>query len=319
MATQRNEVRTEGRAAVRIGTRGSKLALIQAGQVRAGLIAAHADLTADDVELVVIRTTGDRVTDRPLADIGGKGLFAKEVEEALLAGDIDIAVHSMKDLETILPDGVAVPCVLPREDPRDAFISATVNNIATLPRGAVVGTSSQRRRAQLMHSRRDLEIIMFRGNVDTRLAKIDRGEAVATLLALAGLNRLGLADRATAVLDPQVMLPAAGQGAVGVECRAGDERAHALIAPLEDPDTHTCIICERGVLAALDGSCHTPIAAYARLVEGQLHLTARVLRLDGSEMLETRRDGPAGDAEALGRDAGAELRSRAGPDFFVET
>ena len=319
MVTQRNEERTEGRAAVRIGTRGSKLALTQAGQVRGGLIAAHADLTADDVELVVIRTTGDRVTDRPLADIGGKGLFAKEVEEALLAGDIDIAVHSMKDLETVLPDGIVVPCVLPREDPRDAFISATVNNIAALPRGAVVGTSSQRRRAQLLYSRRDLEIVMFRGNVDTRLAKIGRGEAVATLLAVAGLNRLGLADRATAVLDPEVMLPAAGQGAVGIECRTGDERAHALIVPLEDADTHTCIICERGVLAALDGSCHTPIAAYARLVEGQLDLTARVLRLDGSEMLETRRKGPVGDAEILGRDAGAELRSRAGPDFFADT
>jgi len=315
MATQR----AEGRAAVRIGTRGSKLALTQAEQVRAGLIAAHADLTADDVELVVIRTTGDRVTDRPLADIGGKGLFAKEVEEALLASEIDIGVHSMKDLETVLPDGVVVPCVLPREDPRDAFISATVNNIAALPQGAVVGTSSQRRRAQLVHSRPDLEIIMFRGNVDTRLAKIDRGEAVATLLALAGLNRLGLADRATAVLDPEFMLPAAGQGAVGIECRTGDEWAHALIAPLEDPDTHTCIVCERGVLAALDGSCHTPIAAYARFLDGQLHLTARVLRLDGSEMLETRRNGLAKDAESLGRDAGAELRSRASPDFFAES
>ena len=318
MAAQRTEGHTEGRATVRIGTRGSKLALTQAGQVRAGLIAAHADLTADDVELVVISTTGDRVTDRPLADIGGKGLFAKEVEEALLASDIDIAVHSMKDLETVLPDGIVVPCILPREDPRDAFISTTVNSIAALPQGAVVGTSSQRRRAQLMHGRPDLEIVMFRGNVDTRLAKIDRGEAAATLLALAGLNRLGLADRATAVLDPEVMLPAAGQGAVGIECRTNDERAHALIAPLEDPDTHTCIICERGVLAALDGSCHTPIAAHARLAEGQLRLTARVLRLDGSEMLETRRDGNPGDAEALGRDAGAELRSRAGPDFFAD-
>ena len=311
--------RTDGRTAVRIGTRGSKLALAQAELVRAGLLSAHENLVGEDVELVVIRTTGDRVIDRPLADIGGKGLFAKEVEEALLAGDIDIAVHSMKDLETVLPEGVTVPCMLPREDARDAFVSAIADNVAALPRGATVGTSSQRRRAQLKHRRDDLEIVMFRGNVDTRLAKVDRGEVAATLLALAGLKRLGLADRATAVLDPAVMLPAAGQGAVGVECRWGDERAHALVAPLDDPDTHTCIICERGVLAALDGSCHTPIAAHARIAGDRLHLTARVLRPDGSEMLETRRDGAPGEAEAIGRDAGSELRLRAGPDFFTDS
>ena len=309
--------RTGARAAVRIGTRGSRLALAQAEHVRAGLVAAHDDLTADDVELVVIRTTGDRVTDRPLAEVGGKGLFAKEVEEALLAGDVDIAVHSMKDLETVLPDGVSVPCMLPREDPRDVFISAVADSIAALPEGAVVGTASQRRRAQLKHARKDLEIVMFRGTVDTRLAKVQRGDVAATLLALAGLNRLGLAKRATAVLEPEEMLPAAGQGAVGVECRSGDTRGHDLVMPLGDPDTHTCITCERSVLAALGGTCHTPIAAHARLSGDRLQLTARVLRTDGSEMLETRRDGVPADAEALGHDAGAELRSRAGPDFFA--
>tara|TARA_A100001037_G_scaffold275384_1_gene273853 strand:- start:1912 stop:2859 length:948 start_codon:yes stop_codon:yes gene_type:complete len=310
--------RTDGSAAVRIGTRGSKLALAQAGQVRAELAAAHENLTIDDIELIVIRTTGDRVTDRPLADIGGKGLFAKEVEEALLAGDIDIAVHSMKDLETVLPDGVEVPCILPRENARDAFISAAASSIDELPSGAIVGTSSQRRRAQLCYRRKDLEIVMFRGNVDTRLAKIDRGDVAATLLAMAGLNRLGLAGRATAVLEPEDMLPAAGQGAVGIECRIGDTSARDLIAPLNDPVTQTCIICERSVLAALDGSCHTPIAAHARIEDGQLQLTARVLRPDGSEMHETRREGDPAEAGALGTDAGAELRARAGPDFFAE-
>ena len=303
---------------MRIGTRGSKLALTQAGQTKAGLVSAHTDLTPEDIELVVIRTTGDRVTDRPLAEIGGKGLFSKELEEALLAGDIDLAVHSMKDMETVLPEGLTVPCMLPREDPRDVFVSATADTLEALPRGAVIGTSSLRRRAQLRHRHANLDVVPIRGNVDTRLAKVARGEVDAILLALAGLNRLGLADQATAILDPEDMLPAAGQGAIGIECRVGDERTHALIAPINDADTHTCVTCERAALAALDGSCHTPIAAYARIETGRLHLTARVLRPDGSEMLETRRDGTPGDAVHLGRDAGAELRSRAGPDFFAE-
>lgn len=315
MAAQRTDA--GARAAVRIGTRGSKLALAQAEQVRAGLAAAHDALTADDIELVVIRTAGDRVTDRPLADVGGKGLFAKEIEEALLAGDVDIAVHSMKDLETALPDGLSVPCIPPREDPRDAFVSTVADSIDALPAGAVVGTASQRRRAHLKHVREDLDIVMFRGNVDTRLAKIERGDVAATLLALAGLNRLGLAGRATAVLKPEEVLPAAGQGAIGVECRSDDTSARELLAPLDDPDTRTCVACERGVLAALGGTCRTPIAAYARLVDGRLRLTARVFTMDGSEMLETRRDGNPADAEALGRDAGAELRSRAGPGFLA--
>jgi hydroxymethylbilane synthase len=310
--------RTGGSAAVRIGTRGSKLALAQAEQVRAGLLAAHEHLTADDIELIVIRTTGDRVTDRPLADIGGKGLFAKEVEEALLANDIDIAVHSMKDLETVLPDGVEVPCVLPRENPCDAFISPVAASIDGLPVGAVIGTSSQRRRAHIRYRRKDLEIVMFRGNIDTRLDKIDRGEVAATLLAMAGLNRLGLAGRATAILNPEYMLPAAGQGAVGIECRIADVRAHKLIRPLNHPVTQTCILCERSVLAALDGTCHTPIAAHARIEGGRLHLMARVLRPDGSEMHETQREGTLDEAEILGADAGKELRHRAGPDFFTE-
>ena len=315
MTAQRTDARA--RAAVRIGTRGSKLALAQAEQVRAGLAAAHDALRADDIELVAIRTTGDRVTDRPLAEVGGKGLFAKEIEEALLAGDVDIAVHSMKDLETALPDGISAPCAPPREDPRDALVSTVADSIAALPAGAVVGTASQRRRAHLKRAREDLEVVAFRGNVDTRLAKVERGDVSATLLALAGLNRLGLAGRAAAVLEPEEMLPAAGQGAVGVECRSGDARAHELLAPLDDPDTRACVTCERGVLAALDGTCRTPIAAYARLVGNRLQLTARVFRADGSDMLEARRDGVPADAEALGRDAGAELRARAGPGFLA--
>jgi hydroxymethylbilane synthase len=301
---------------LRIGTRGSKLALAQAHQVKGRLLAAHPDLAPDDVEIVVISTTGDRVLDRPLADIGGKGLFVKEVEEALAGGAVDLAVHSMKDVETVLADGFVLAAMLPREDPRDVLVGPGVRALGDLPREAVVGTSSLRRAAQLRHRRPDLRVVPFRGNVETRLAKLARGEADATLLALAGLRRLGLEHHAAGVLDPVVMLPAAGQGAIGIEVRADDSATRARVAPLDDPDTHVCVACERAVLEALDGSCRTPIGAYAVRDGTRVRLDACVLRPDGSVRFDAAREGTIADAVEIGRDAGSELRGRAGPGFF---
>ncbi|MBM3519007.1 MAG: hydroxymethylbilane synthase [Alphaproteobacteria bacterium] len=307
-----------GSVPLRIGTRGSALALWQAEEVRRRLLAAHPTLTAAGVVLAVIRTTGDRITSRPLAEIGGKGLFTKELEEALLAGAIDLAVHSMKDMPTILPQGLAVPCLLPREDPRDAFLSAAATAISALPQGARVGTASLRRAAQIRRRRPDLVVVPFRGNVDTRLRKLAAGEVAATLLALAGLRRLGLADRVTAVLDPVEMLPAVAQGAIGIECRSADAATHALLAPLHHEATARCVSAERALLAVLDGSCHTPIAALATEAAGELALRALILTPDGREAHETTRRGAAREAVALGRDAGEELRRRAGPHFFAD-
>lgn len=301
---------------LRIGTRGSKLALAQTDLVRSKLINSYDSPTFEEIEIVVVRTTGDRITDRTLADIGGKGLFVKELEEALLNGYVDLAVHSMKDMETKVSKDLIVPSILVREDPRDVLISAIADEIFQLPQKAVVGTSSQRRGAQLRLLRPDLEIIMLRGNIDTRLGKLERGEVEAIFLARAGLVRLGLTERVTATIDPSYMLPAAGQGAIGVQCRAEDEYACDLIKPLNDSATYVCISCERAVLAALDGTCHTPIAAYACINNGALELTARVLRPDGTEMHEATRNGLLQDAIAMGRDAGNELRGLAGPDFF---
>ena len=304
--------------ALRIGTRGSPLALAQATMVREALVAAHPGLAAAPPEIVAIKTTGDRVTERPLADLGGKGLFTKEIEEALLSGAVDLAVHSMKDVPTALPEGLLIASVLPREDPRDALISRDAATLAALPAGAVVGTASLRRKAQILHARPELTVANLRGNVETRIKKIADGAADATLLALAGLRRLGLADRARAVLEPDEMLPAVAQGAIGIECRAADEAVRALLAPLDHAESARCIAAERGLLAALDGSCRTPIAALATLAApDRLSLRAMVLRPDGSEVHETARAGPAADAVAMGRDAGAELKARAGPNFFV--
>ncbi len=308
-----------GASSLRIGTRGSPLALAQANEVRDRLADAHTALPADAIEIVVISTTGDRVQDRPLAEIGGKGLFTLEIEEGLSSGDIDLAVHSMKDMPTELPRGLDIPCLLPREDPRDVLISHSATGLADLPQGAVIGSASLRRRAQLLHRRPDLEMVNLRGNVQTRLRKVEAGEVDATLLALAGLKRLGLAGRGEIALPPEVMLPAVAQGAIGIECRADDDRILALLAPLNDATTATCVAAERGLLAALDGSCRTPIAGHAVLKGEDLHLRALVLRPDGSEALETERRGSAADAATLGRDAGQELRRRAGPDYFVET
>ena len=262
-------------------------------------------------------STGDKVRDRPLAEIGGKGLFTKEIDEAMLAGRIDVAVHSMKDLPTWLPDGIVLACMLPREDPRDALICARGQSLSALPAGSIVGTASLRRKAQVLHRRPDLRVVPLRGNVHTRLRKVSRGEVDATLLALAGLRRLGLGDAATAVLAAEEMLPAVGQGAIGLTCRTADAAARDLLAALDHSATTTRVSAERAMLEVLDGSCRTPIAALAELdgADG-LSLRGLVARPDGSELLETARAGAAADAGALGRDAGDELRRRAGPGFF---
>jgi hydroxymethylbilane synthase len=300
---------------IRIGTRGSKLALAQAYQLRDRLVAAH-DLAPDDFEFTIIKTTGDIITDKPLAEFGGKGLFTKEIEDALLASEIDLAVHSMKDMPTKLPGGLEISCLLPREDVRDAFISPKAGRLTELAKGAVLGTSSLRRQAQVKRLRPDLRIIPYRGNVDTRLRKLDEGVADATLLAFAGLRRLGLEARVTALMETYEMLPAIAQGAIGVETRIGDERMLGCLAPLHDQATSICVEAERAFLAELDGSCQTPIAGLARLGGGRLHFRGQILLPDGSLSFETERDGAPADAANMGVDAARELLGLAGPDFF---
>jgi hydroxymethylbilane synthase len=300
---------------VRIGTRGSPLALAQAAEVRRRLADAHA-IDPDAIETVVIRTTGDRIQDRPLAEAGGKGLFTKEIEEALLDGRVDIAVHSAKDMPTWLPDGLALAAFLPREDVRDVFISRKAASLAALPDGAVVGTASLRREALVRRLRPDLRVISLRGNVETRLRKLDEGAVDATLLALAGLRRLGRESAATALLSVDEFLPAVAQGAIALEARVGDARIGNILAPLNDADTAVAVTAERAFLAALDGSCRTPIAGYARVEAGRVRFRGLIIRPDGSETHETSREGGIADAAALGTDAGAELKRRAPPDFF---
>ena len=306
------------RPAIRIGTRGSPLALAQTEEVRRRLVAAHEGLVCGDIEVVIIRTTGDRVQDRALAEVGGKALFSREIEDALLAGTIDIAVHSMKDMETRLRDGLTIPCLLPREDPRDAFVSAKAPRLAELPADSVVGTGSLRRAAQIRHGHPALNVAPLRGNVGTRLRKVEAGEVDATLLALAGLKRLGLADKATSILGEDEILPAVGQGAIGVECRLSDEAMANRLAPLNDEDTMTCVGAERGMLEVLGGSCRTPIAGLARIVAGRCIFRGLVASPDGGELHEAERRGSPAEAAALGREAGEELRARAGPAFFTE-
>jgi hydroxymethylbilane synthase len=301
---------------LRIGTRGSALALAQAHETRARLTAAHGAPEAA-FEIVVIKTTGDRVLDRALSEIGGKGLFTKEIEEALLAREIDLAVHSMKDMPTVLPEGLSLTAYLPREDVRDAFVSRVHDSLAALPAGTVVGTSSLRRRAQLLHRRPDLSVVEFRGNVQTRLAKLDQGVAAATFLACAGLRRLGLEAVIRAPLEPHEFLPAVAQGAIGIETRTDDDRVRALLAPLACADTHARLDAERALLAGLDGSCRTPIGGLATLEGAGLRLRAEIIRPDGSERIATERTGGRGDGAAMGADAADELRRRGGPDFFA--
>jgi hydroxymethylbilane synthase len=300
---------------LRIGTRGSPLALAQANELRARLAAAHG-LDPQAIEIDVIRTTGDRIQDRPLADAGGKALFTKEIEEALLARTVDVAVHSAKDLPTLLPDGLTLAAFLPREDVRDVFISTKAKSLAALPAGALVGTASLRRQALVKRARPDLRTATIRGNVETRLRKIEAGEFDATLLALAGLKRLNLTHAATAIMNADEFPPAVGQGAIAIEIRASDERVRALIAAVNDSDTSDAVSAERAFLAVLDGSCRTPIAAHATIVGDKLTFRGLIVRPDGSEAHEARREGPRKDAIAIGEDAGRELKRHAGPGFF---
>ena len=300
---------------LRIGTRGSALALAQAREVQRLLVAAHG-LAEAAIEVVVIRTSGDRIQDRPLSEAGGKGLFTKEIEEALLDGSVDLAVHSMKDMPTALPEGLAITSMLPREDVRDAFISAKWPSIEGLPQGAVVGSSSLRRQAQLRRMRPDLEVVTYRGNVDTRLRKLGEGAVDATLLAVAGLNRLGLADRITAPIPLDVMLPAVAQGAIGIETRFDDEDTAALLEPLNDAATSLCVTAERAFLARLEGSCRTPIAGLGQLEASVFTFRGEILTPDGSESHAVTRQGQPAAAVQLAIEAAEDLLARAGPGFF---
>ena len=302
---------------LRIGTRGSPLALAQANETRA-LLAQAWDLPFEAFEVVIIRTTGDRVIDRPLSQIGGKGLFTKEIEEALSAGAIDIAVHSMKDMPVEQPPGLVLDGYLEREDPRDAFVSLSCTAIADLPEGTVVGTSSLRRKSQILARRPDLEVVEFRGNVQTRLQKLEDKVAEATFLAMAGLNRLGMIDSVPArAIGTEDMLPAIAQGAIGIERRAADSRVAELLEPIHHVETAQRLACERAFLAALDGSCQTPIAGLAEIEGGRLRFRGEILRPDGSEVLAEAGETAIADGPALGRELGETLRRIAGPGFFT--
>ncbi len=307
-------------APLKIGTRGSPLALAQAHETRRRLGAAF-DLPTDAFEIVVIRTTGDDAAliakDRPLKEIGGKGLFTKEIEEQLIAGGIDIAVHSMKDMPVDQPAGLALDCYLPREDVRDAFISPNYKAIADLPEGAVVGTSSLRRRAQVLVARPDLSVVEFRGNVQTRLRKLRDQVASCTFLAMAGLRRLDMLDEVPATaISPDVMLPALAQGAIGIERRADDSRAAEMLEAIHHGPTGQQLAAERAFLARLDGSCETPIGGLAELDGARLRLRGEILRPDGSERFADEVEGPVEDGADMGRDMAARLLDRAGPGFF---
>jgi hydroxymethylbilane synthase len=302
---------------VRIGSRGSPLALVQAREVQSRLAKA-AGLDPAQIEIKVIRTTGDAIQDRPLAEAGGKGLFTKEIEEALLAGAIDLAVHSSKDMPTVLPSGLVLSAFLPREDPRDAFIGRSAKTLRDLSNGAVVGTASLRRQALVKHLRPDLKIVPLRGNVETRLRKLEAGDFDATILAVAGLKRLGLLTAVTSFLDPQEFVPAVGQGAIGIETREDDADARALVAKINDADTATALAAERAFLTVLDGSCRTPIGGHARIDGEHIRFRGIVAKIDGSEVLDATREGRVSDAAKLGAEAGHDLKARAGAGFFVE-
>jgi hydroxymethylbilane synthase len=300
---------------LRIGTRGSPLALAQAEEVRTRLAAAHG-IEPERIELTVIRTIGDRIQDRPLAEAGGKGLFTKEIEQALLDGEIDLAVHSAKDLPTWLPDGLALVGCLPREDVRDVFVSRKAATISQLPEGAKVGTASLRRQALVKRMRPDLCVVPFRGNVETRLSKLEAGVVDATVLALAGLKRLGRTDVATALLSTREFPPAVGQGAIAIEARAADPRTRSLVHAVDHAETTIALTAERAFLAALDGSCRTPIAGLAEVEGDRLSFRGLIIRPDGSEARETARSGHRAQAAALGADAGSELKRLAPAGFF---
>ncbi|MEQ9488801.1 MAG: hydroxymethylbilane synthase [Alphaproteobacteria bacterium] len=300
---------------LRLGTRGSPLAMAQAVETKQRIAAAAPQV---GIEIVDIKTTGDKVVDRRLAEIGGKGLFTKELDDALLDGRIDFGVHSMKDMETWLPDGIEIAAVLPREDPRDALVSYVANSIDSLPKGAVIGTASLRRQAQLLARRPDLSVVMFRGNVQTRLEKLARGEAAATFLATAGLNRLGVEIDAVTPLETDTMLPAVAQGAIAITVRAGDDRTRGIVALLNDAETAARTATERGFLAALDGSCRTPIAGLAELSGDGSKIMFRglVVRPDGSGLMTVADEGPVEDAEEIGLRAGRVVRPKMDRGYF---
>jgi hydroxymethylbilane synthase len=299
----------------RIGTRGSPLALAQANETRHRLANAF-DLPEEAFDIVIIKTTGDKILDRPLKEIGGKGLFTREIEDDMLAGKIDIAVHSMKDMPVLQPDGLVLDCYLPREDVRDAFVSPSAPSLAALEPGTKVGTSSLRRKAQLLNRRPDLEVVEFRGNVQTRLRKLEDGVAACTFLAMAGLNRLGMTHVATATIDTAEMLPAVAQGCIGIERRANDARAAEMLAAIHHGPTGHRLAAERAFLAALDGSCETPIAGLAELDGGSLRLRGEILKTDGSQALDDDQRGAVEDGPEMGRAMAAALLARAGKGFF---
>jgi hydroxymethylbilane synthase len=297
---------------IRIGTRGSPLALAQAHETRARLMQAHG-LAEDQFEIVVISTAGDRILNRPLADIGGKGLFTQEIEEALQAETIDLAVHSMKDMPALLPPGLAFAGVLPREDARDAFVSLSAKSLQDLPPNAVLGSSSVRRNAQALRLRPDLQSVQFRGNVQTRMRKLSEGVAAATFLAVAGLNRLGMAQHISTIMPMDVMLPAVSQGAIGIEIKQSNARAAKLVEAIHHTETGLAIACERAFLARLEGSCRTPIAGHATLQGGTVHFRGQVLSLDGRHATEHSLSGPVERAAALGVEAAEHIASRLPP------
>src|SRR5215211_5542574 len=303
------------RATLAIGTRGSPLALAQAHEAQDRLAGALGWDKAQ-LPLSIIKTTGDTIQDRPLSEAGGKGLFTKELDLALAEGAIDLAVHSAKDLPTVLPDGLVIAGYLPREDVRDAFISRLATSIAALPRGASFGSASLRRQAMVKRLRPDLAITLLRGNVGTRLAKVERGEVGATLLAVAGLKRLGLAQRITTILEPHDFLPAVGQGAIALVARADDAATREAVARIGDGTTITQLAAERAFLAVLDGSCRTPIAGHAAVAGGRVAFRGLIAKPDGSEVLEAQRHGAAVVAVRIGREAGEELRARLPAGFL---
>jgi hydroxymethylbilane synthase len=299
---------------IRIGTRGSKLALWQAGAVRDALIAAHG---VGAVEILPITTSGDKIRDRPLSEAGGKGLFSKEIEAALLANEIDLAVHSAKDMETVLPQGLMIGACLAREDVRDALVARGGMALDTLPSGARVGTASLRREALLRRVRPDLRVELLRGNVPTRVRKVDAGEVDAALLAAAGLKRLGMESRISEFMPLESFPPACGQGTIAIECRENDSRIRKCLAAIDHYDTSVALACERAFLAALDGSCKTPVAGYARIEEGVLRFNGVILSEDGRESYEASRSGDAADAAEIGREAGRDVR-RCAPAAFLK-
>lgn len=304
-----------GRAALVIGTRGSRLAIWQAEWVQARLRDLAPGLT---VTLKRIKTSGDKILDVPLAKIGGKGLFVKEIEEALLRREIDLAVHSMKDVPTALPDGLGILCVPPREDPRDVLVSRGGQSFFHLPRGSRVGTSSLRRQAQLLHHRPDLTIAMLRGNLDTRLRKVRDGQFDAVVLAAAGLKRMGWLDRVTEFLEPEVSLPAIGQGALGLEGRTDDTFLRELLGPLDHPPTRIAVTAERALLDRLQGGCQVPIGAHATVTNGRLVLEGLVAAVDGRRLIRDRVDGGLDEASALGLSLAERLLAQGGDAVLTE-